>query len=205
VGIEPAKIEQVVTCLVRSKSGTWSSPPGPAPRKPERNQPRFDVRGHLRRILGVDLTARPGMSALTAHLFFSETGPDLGRFKSSKHFCSWLGLCPDNRVSGGNRLESRTRNVTSRAAYAAGRSHSAIGDFFRRKRAQLGAPKAITATAHKLARVLHHMISTRTPYDEIRFADQQHRSRDIKERNLQRQASALGFRLVPLPAQSSTS
>jgi transposase len=70
--------------------------------------------------------------------------------------------------------------VTSRAAYAAGRSHSAIGDFFRRKRAQLGAPEAIISTAHKLARVAHHMICcTPTPYDETRFADQQHRSRDI--------------------------
>jgi transposase len=204
VGIEPAKIKQVVTCLVRGKSGTWSPPPGPAPRKPERNQPRIDVRGHLHRILGVDLTVRPGMRALTAHLFFSETGPDLGRFKSSKHFCSWLGLCPDNRVSGGNRLESRTRNVTFRAAYAAGRCHSAIGDFFRRKRAQLGAPEAIIATAHKLARVIHHMIITRTPYDEIRFADQQHRSLNIKTRNLHRQAAALGLRLILLLAQSST-
>jgi hypothetical protein len=67
-----------------------SPPPGPAPRKPERNQPRIDVRSHIRRILGVDLTARPGMSALTAHLFFSETEPDLGRFKSPSTFApSW--------------------------------------------------------------------------------------------------------------------
>ncbi len=190
------------------ESRTELPPPGPAARKPERNQPRFDVRGHLHRILGVDLTALPGMSSLTAHLFFSEVGPDLGRFKSSKHFCSWLGLCPDNRVSGGKQLESRTRQVSSRAAYAlrmaayaAGRSHTAIGDFFRRKRAQLGAPKAITATAHKLARVLYHMITTHTPYDETRFADQEQRSRDIKERNLHRLASALGFQLVPLPAK----
>jgi transposase len=187
------------------ESSTEEPPPGPKPRKAERNQPRFDVRGHLHRIPGVDLTALPGMSALTAHLLFSEVGADLSRFRTEKHFTSWLGLCSDNRISGGKPLEKRTRKVASRAAYAlrmaayaAGRSHTAIGDFFRRKRAQLGAPKAITATAHKLARIIYNLLTTRQPYDETRFAHQQERIRNIKERNLHRQAAALGFQLIPL-------
>src|SRR5690606_10536214 len=122
---------------------------------------------------------------------YSEIGADLGRFRTEKHFTSWLGLCPDNRVSGGKPLETRTRKVASRAAYAlrmaayaAGRSHSAIGDFFRRKRAHLGASKAITATAHKLARIIYHLLTTRQPYDETRFAHHQQQDRTRRETRL---------------------
>ncbi len=197
--------------LATIESRTQEPPPAARARKPERNQPRFDVRGHLHRILGVDLTALPGISAVTAHTLYSEIGADLGRFRTEKHFTSWLGLCPDNRVSGGKPLETRTRKVASRAAYAlrmaayaAGRSHSAIGDFFRRKRAHLGAPKAITATAHKLARIIYHLLTTRQPYDETRFAHHQQQDRTRRETRLRRQAQALGFMLVPCQDTSAT-
>jgi hypothetical protein len=86
VDIDTSKIKQVARCLIPRESRPESPPRGPAPRKPERNQPRFDVRGHLHRILGVDLTALPGMSALTAHLFFSETGPIWGDSKAPSTF-----------------------------------------------------------------------------------------------------------------------
>ena len=115
--------------------------------KAQGNQPTFDVPSEMHRILGVDLSAIPGMSAQTALTFFCEVGPQITRFPSSRHFASWLGLCPDNRISGGKILSSKTRNVRCRLANALRmaattlyRSRSALGDYFRRLRARLGSP-----------------------------------------------------------------
>jgi transposase len=173
--------------------------------KPRRNEMRFDLRGHLYRILGVDLTAVPGISALTAHVLLTEVGPDLSAFRNEAAFSSWMGLCPDNRVSGGKRLGSRTRKVNSRAAKALRmaanalhRSQSWLGNYFRRMRAKLGAPKAITAAAHKLARIVFHLLTTRQPYDESIFATQESHHQQRIQRKLQKQAKLLGFQLVPI-------
>jgi transposase len=192
-----------------------TSEPTPAPigrqrKKPERNQPQFDLRGHLHRILGVDLTALPGLSTITVHTFFSEVGTDLSKFPTSKHFASWLGLCPDHRISGGKVLSAHTRTVKSRAAYAlrlaaysAGHSYSAIGDYFRRMRARLGAPKAITATAHKLAHIIYHLLKTGAAYDDTVFAKNERRYQQRREANLRQQARELGFAFTPLPQEVS--
>jgi transposase len=192
-----------------------TSEPAPAPvgrqrKKPERNQPQFDLRSHLHRILGVDLTALPGLSTINVHTVFSEVGGNLAKFPTSKHFSSWLGLCPDHRISGGKVLSAHTRTVKSRAAYAlrmaaysAGRSYSAIGDYFRRMRARLGTPKAITATAHKLARIIYHLLTTGTPYDDTIFARNEALYQQRHEANLRKQARELGFILTPLPHEVS--
>ncbi|HZA24367.1 MAG TPA: IS110 family transposase [Dehalococcoidia bacterium] len=171
------------------------------------NQPRFaslDLATELHRILGVDLTRVPGLDTLTIYTFFSEVGPDLTRFPRAGHFASWLGLCPDNRVSGGKVLSVRTRKVKSRmaealrmAAYTLSRSHSALGDYYRRMRARLGAPKAITAAAHKLARIIYHLVTAGQEYNESVFADNEERYRQRRTRRLEREAAALGYSLVP--------
>ena len=116
--------------------------------KAQGNQPPFDVPSEMHRILGVDLTTIPGMSAQAVLTFFCEVGPQITRFPSSRHFASWLGLCPDNRISGGKILSSKTRNVRCRLANALRmaattlyRSHSGLGDYFRRLRAKLGSPR----------------------------------------------------------------
>jgi transposase len=112
------------------------------------NEPSFDLRGHLYRIFGVDLTEIPGMSILTAHTMLAEVGPDLSRFPSASAFASWLGLCPDNDISGGKKLSVKTRHVNNRAAWALRmaanalrNSRSWLGDYYRRMRAKLGAPQ----------------------------------------------------------------
>jgi transposase len=182
--------------------------PLPSPKlrrkKPYRNEPNFDLRQHLYRILGVDLTAVPGMNILTAHSLLAEVGPDLSKFRSASAFASWLGLCPDNDISGGKVLSVRTRKVTSRAALAFRiaaqalfKSKSWLGNFFRRMRARLGAPKAITAAAHKLARIVYHLLTTRQPYDETVFAKHEQTSRVRTEARLRVQAKELGLQLVP--------
>jgi len=175
-------------------------------RKPQGNAPRFDLRTELYRILGIDLTQVDGLNTATLYTAFAELGADLGKFPSAKHFASWLGLCPDNRISGGKILSVKTRHVKHRVAQALRmaaqslyRSHSVLGAFFRRMRAKLGAPKAITATAHKLARILYHLLTTREPYAESHLAQAEADHRRRLENKLRTQARALGFQLVPTP------
>jgi transposase len=152
------------------------------------SRPDYDLRTEHYRILGVDLTEVPGINTLLVHILLAEVGPDLSKFRSSAAFASWLGLCPDNRISGGKILSVRTRHVQNRAALALRiaahtlhHNQSSLGHYYRRMRAKLGAPKAITATAHKLARVLYHLIITGQPYKESIFAERetQHQQRTL--------------------------
>jgi len=180
---------------------TGAEPPAPAKRSSQPDEP-------LRRMLfakfGVDLTAVDGVAAQTALLFLSEVGPDVSKFASAEHFASWLGLCPDNRISGGRKLAVGTRAVANRlatalrmAAQSLYRTESALGDWFRRLRAKLGTPAAVTATAHKIARVLYAMVKHRRPFDPNRLGNPALR-RQRQERFLRRQAEALGFSLQPI-------
>jgi len=129
----------------------------------------------------------------------------LTQFPSAKAFASWLGLCPDNRISGGTVLSVKTLRVIHRvanalrlAAQSLQRSGSALGAYYRRMRARLGAPKAITATAHKLARILYHLLTTREPYAETRVAAAEAQYQHRSASRVRAHARALGFQLVPL-------
>jgi len=171
--------------------------------RPRRNELKFDLRGHLYRIFGGDLTEVPGLNALTLHVLFSEIGPDLSRFANASAFASWLGLCPDNRISGGKILSVRTRVVKNRvamalrmAAQSLHRSQSYLGNYYRRMRTKLGTPKATTAAGHKLARILYHLVTSGQSYDESTFAQCEIRHRIHLEANLRRRARDLGFDLV---------
>jgi hypothetical protein len=171
--------------------------------KPSDGEPQFDLQSHLYRIFGVDLTCIPGINVLTTQTLLAEIGPDLSQFPSAPAFTSWLGLCPDNRVSGGKVLSVKTRRVKNRAATALRmaaqslhRSQSYLGHFYRRMRAKLGAPKAITATAHKLARIIYHMVTTRKAYDETICVQNELQNRQRLEARIRKQARELGFQLV---------
>ena len=171
-----------------------------------RNAMRFaqtDLRGELYRILGVDLTEVPGLGTLSIHTLLAEVGPDLSAFPTHKHFCSWLGLSPENRISGDKVLSSHTRRVANRAAnvfrmaaQSLWHSRSTLGDYYRKMRARLGPAAANTATAHKLARIFYHLLTTGETYDESVFAKEQERQRQHRERRLRKEAIALGFQLV---------
>ena len=173
--------------------------------KPRRNELRFDLRGHLYRIFGVDLTEVPGISGLTAYSLLTEVGSDLSKFPNGAAFASWLGLCPDNRISGGKILSVATRKVKNRvaialrmAAQSLHRSQSYLGQYFRRMRTRLGTPAAITAVAHKLARILYHLITTRQRYQDGMFAEMEERARNRQFRRLAKQAANFGFQLAPI-------
>ena len=183
------------------------APPKVRRRKLFSNEPNFDLRSHLYRIFGVDLTAVPGISVLTAHTILSEVGPDISKFRSASAFASWLGLCPHNDISGGRILSAKTRRVKNRAALAFRmaanalfRSQSPLGDYFRRMRAKLGAASAITAAAHKLARIVFHMLNTREAYNEAILNQHEHRFRARAEARLRAQAKLLGYSVIAATA-----
>jgi transposase len=163
------------------------------------------LRAELKRVFGIDLTRIPGIRAGIAQTLFGEIGPNFRKFRSASAFASWLGLCPDNDISGGKILWVGTRKVNCRAATALRmaaqslhHSKSALGDFYRRMRAKLGAPKAITAAAHKLARIIFHLITTGQEFDDSRFAADQLRHQKRQEAKLRAKAKAMGFQLIPL-------
>jgi transposase len=189
------------------QSGGQALPPKPRKSKRKANAPRFDVRTPLYRMAGVDLTALEGIEEETALVILSEIGTDMSRWPSVKHFCSWLGLAPCHKVSGGKVLSRRVRPGAHRVAVAlrlaAGsvhHSYSALGAFFRRLRARLGAPKAITATAHKLARLIYSLLKHGTAYVQQSMEEYEAQYRNRKVKGMARQAKALGYTLVPLAA-----
>jgi transposase len=173
-------------------------------RKPRANEPKIDLAGLLERICGIDLTKVVGLNVLNVLLIVSEIGVDMSKWRSAKAFCSWLGLCPGNKISGGKVLDSRTRQVVNRvadalrlAAQSAGRTETCLGIFYRRKQAHLGAPKATTATARKLACLIYHLLKYKQPYQEPDPATYQLRLKKSALTKLQRQAIALGYTLLP--------
>lgn len=168
-----------------------------------KNQPHFDLRTELVRITGVDLTRIDGIEAMTAQTVISEIGTDVSAFPTAKHFASWLCLCPNHRITGGRVRSRKTRRSQNRVAHALRlaaqslhRSKSALGAFFRRIKARHGTPKAITATAHKLARLIYAMLKNGQTYvDQGQQAyEQQYQQRVVKA--LQKQAASMGLTLV---------
>jgi transposase len=180
---------------------------GKLPRQGSKSRVEHDVRQRLADWAGVDLTRINGLGVTVVMKLLTEIGPDLSRFASVKHFCSWLGLCPGTKISGGKVLSSGTKRSANRArqalkmaAMALCRSESALGAFYRRLCARMDKPKANTATAHKLARMVYFMLTRGEAYvdqGQQRYEEQQ-RQRSIAA--LKRRAAALGFQINPVEA-----
>ncbi len=192
--------------LERFEDHSDGAPPaGDGSKRGQGNAPRFDLRSHLYRMTGVDLTRIDGVDGFTALKVISEVGADMTKWPSAKHFASWLGLSPNNRITGGRVISSKTKPSANRAAAALRlaanalhRSGSALGAFLRRKKAHLGAPKAITATAHKLACIIYAMLRHGQQYVDAgaEYYERQYQQRAL--RTAQRRAAQLGYQLVPL-------
>jgi transposase len=172
-----------------------------------KNAPDFEVRRPLFSLAGIDLTQIDGLDDSSAQQLLAEIGTDMSKWPTVKHFSSWLGLAPHNDITGGKVVRSRTLKNHNRAgqvlrmaAQSVGRGKSALGSYFRRMQARVGVAQATTATAHKLARIVYHMLKDHLPYQplSVQDYDQQQRQREIKR--LTRQASKLGFSLQPHPA-----
>jgi transposase len=202
--------EQIIAQLAQLPSRVNLQDKPVPPRKPGR--PRrvdlvagVDLREELYRCAGVDLTAIEGIGVLTAQVVVSGIGLDMTRWRSEKHFSSWLGLCPDNRISGGKVLSSHTRHVVNPvsdalriAATTLQNSKTALGAFYRRMRARLGAASAITATAHKLARLIYRLLKHGEAYVQQGLEAYENKYRERVLHNLKKSAASLGFELAQI-------
>jgi transposase len=200
--------EQIVreTALLPNKVDPQSQPL--PPRKEGRPASKDQMQGQdmrevLYRKFGADLTAIEGIGVTTALVILTEVGSNVAGFKTEKHFCSWLGLCPDNRISGGKVLSSHTRRVINRAsdalrmaAVTLERSQSALGAFYRRMKGRIGAAEAITATAHKLARIIYRLIKHGEAYVRQGLEAYERKFQERKLYALRKTATALGFELI---------
>ncbi|MHA3770446.1 IS110 family RNA-guided transposase [Verrucomicrobiota bacterium sgz303538] len=202
----PAASSQAAEPTPTAATPVADAAPVPAKaRSKKRSEQEQALAALLTRILGVDLTEIPGLGVLAVLTLLSEIGHDMSRWRNAKAFASWLGLCPNHKVSGGRILSARSRKVINRAAtvlrmaaLAVARTDTPLGCFYRRKAAQFGAPKAITATARKIACLLYEMISSGTPYHAI-TADQYQRRYDLQRiESLRKRARQLGYELTEL-------
>lgn len=192
------------SCRDCSDNGATSKP-----RKKKRvsgNAPTFDLQSHLTKLCGgVDVTQIDGMNVVTGLTAISETGLDMSKWPTEKHFCSWLALSPNNRISGGKILSAKTKKVASRAActfrMAAQSLHNsptALGAFYRRIKSRLGAKAAITATAHKIAGIYYNMLKYGSDYVDQGQDYYNSRYRDKVIKGLRRKAAAMGYELMEL-------
>ena len=178
----------------------------PAPRRREhirKNVLTFDAREVFYEILGQDLTQIDGISGATVSAFLAEVGTDVSAFATEKHFCSWLRACPGSNSSGGKQRSGKNRKTTNRlwtalriAAQTLANSKSALGAFYRRKRAHLGPEKAINAAAHKLARMIYFTLKNQRPYVDpgADYYLEKHKARVIK--SMEKRARQLGYQLT---------
>jgi len=173
-------------------------------RKNKSGTPDFDMRNEAYKLFGVDLTQIPGLMMLV-FMLFSEVGRDMSRWPTAAHFVSWLGLCPDNDISGGKVLWRGARRTKNRAgtlfrlaAHALHRDPTPMGDYLRRMKAKLGPAAATTATAHKIAIIFYTMVSKQVEYDASLWANRDQMREKRLEARLQKQAAQRGYKLVPL-------
>jgi transposase len=205
-----AKLDRAIEQQLRQMKSDVKLPPLPPKRqrpRPGAHQPHFDVRLALYYLTGVDLTLIEGIDALNGLTILSEIGTDMTKWPTVKHFCSWLGLCPNWKKTGGKVRSSHTRRGKNRAAtalrmaaYSLIRSRTYLGAYVRRQRARLGAPKAITAGAHKLATIIYNLLRYGWEYTQKTEAEYAALTRARQLKALFRNARELGFELKEIEA-----
>jgi transposase len=196
------EIEQAMAEL-NSDRGTPATPMPEARHVHQRNEPKFDIRTALFNLLGADLSQIHGFGPATVLRLVGECGDDMRKWPSVKHFTSWLSLAPGNKISGGRVLSSRTRRSSNRAAavlrmaaMSVGKTHTALGAFYRRLGARVGKAKAITATARKLAVLFYNAVRFGMAYVDPGEDHYEERYKQRVLQQLQRRATQMGFTLV---------
>lgn len=198
------EIEHAVAALNIDRPIPEAPLPKPKHRGKMPNAPAFDVRRALYQLTGTDLTQIHGIGPFLALRLVGECGTDLSRWPTAKHFTSWLTLSPGCKISGGKVLSAHTRKTSNRvtvalrlAAVTVGKSHTALGAFYRRLAARIGNAKAVTATARKIAVLFYNAMRFGMDYRDpgADYYEQQYRNRVIKQ--LHRRAAQFGFNLQP--------
>jgi transposase len=205
-----AKLRACDECIERhlqtfaDRSGGRQPDPKPRRRSRQRHEPAFEVRGALFRLSGVDLTLIEGIDRTTALTILGEVGRDMSKWPTAKHFVSWLGLCPQHQGSAGKVRSRHTRrgaNPAARALRLAAQgchhARNALGAFYRRIQARGGGPKAVVATARKIAERVYRLLKYGEAYvrQEMAAAEEAYRARLLQ--GLARKATELGYQLVP--------
>ena len=205
IGTQVAECDRELELQLQSLAIHDGEPAKGKKRGRARNAPKFDLRIQLFKMCGVDLTRIDGIDVTTALAVISEIGADMSRFPSVRHFTSWLGLCPGTKISGGKILSSKTKRVANRAAQALRlaaaalrTSQSALGAYFRRMCSRMDKPKAVTAAAHKLARLIYTMLTRGSEYTDQGqdYYEERHRQRVLH--HLAQRAAKLGLRMVAI-------
>lgn len=203
IGTQIAECDREIEAQLQTLHVHEGTPANPKKRGRARNAPRFDLRGHLFKMCGVDLTRIDGIEVTTALVVVSEVGPDMSRFPTMKHFASWLGLCPGTTITGGKVMSGKTKRVANRAAQALRlaaaalrSSQSALGAYFRRLCSRMDKPKAVTAAAHKLARLIYTMLTKGEEYTDRGQEYYEERYRERLLRHLALRAQKMGLKLV---------
>ena len=204
IGTQVAECDGKIEEQLRALQAHDGEPPEGKKKARARNAPKFDLRTQLFKMCGVDLTRIDGINVTTAIAVISETGSDMSRFPTVGHFTSWLGLCPGTKITGGKVMSGKTKQVANRAAQALKlaaaalrRSQSALGAYFRRLCARMDKPKAVTAAAHKLARLIYMMLTKGEEYTDQGQDYYEERYRERVLRQLAQRAEKMGMRLVP--------
>jgi transposase len=204
IGTQVAECDREIEEQLRALQIHDGEPPEGKKKARARNAPKFDLRTQLFKMCGVDLTRIDGINVTTAIAVLSETGSDMSRFPTVGHFTSWLGLCPGTKITGGKVMSGKTKRVANRAAQALKlaaaalrSSQSALGAYFRRLCARMDKPKAVTAAAHKLARLIYRMLTKGEEYTDQGQDYYEDRYRERVLRQLAQRAEKMGMRLVP--------
>jgi len=180
--------------------------------KKSKNAYGVDIQAAIIRLTGVDIAAVCGIGPSLAQTILSEIGTDMSKWPTDKHFASWLGLAPHNDISGGKVLRSRTLPTHNRAGQAfrqaatsVAHASSALGAYYRRKRAQGGPLFAQVATAHKMARIVYFLFKYHVQYQDIGAAAFEHKQHEREVAALRKKAAKLGFTLsAPTPIEGLT-
>ena len=204
---KPVRVIHLKPEFLGSEPVSSPLPKKKARKKTSKNQPEGPWQQELERFFGVDLTIIPGISVLTGLTLMTELGNDLRAFKTQHHFASWLCLCPDNETSASKVLRRRTRRSQNRvrqalrmAASSLHHDKSYFGDKYRRLRARLSPPKAITAMAHQLARIIWTLITRQVSFDLRLFAEQEKLNEQRRLKRLAASARHMGYQLIPVAA-----
>ena len=204
-GTQLAECDRAIEDQLQRLAAHDGNPQRGKKRSRARNAPKFDLRVQLFRMCGVDLTRIDGIDVTTALAVVSEIGVDMSRFPTIKHFTSWLGLCPGTKITGGKLLSGKTRRCANRAAQALRlaaaalrSSKSALGAYFRRLCSRMDKPKAVTAAAHKLARLIYTMLTKGEEYTDQGQDYYEERYRERVLRALSQRAAKLGLKMVPI-------
>jgi len=163
-----------------------------------------EIRQHLKRISGVDLSVEDGFGVSLAQTVIMEVGTDMSKFPDEKHFCSWLGLAPKHEISGGKMLKNKTLKTKNRAgqafrmaAQSVKQAECVFGVLYRRLRARLGPAQATVATAHAIARVVYRMLKYKVDYEPLNVNEYQKRYEEQQIKYMKKKAAKFGLQLVP--------